>query len=181
MCSKPGGGTSQYFFTLIFFFSRCCGERLRLCLRSLLSAWRSRLPLLSRSLLLRFRSRSRLRLLELLRRWCLFSLSLSACLFSVNCLSNSSKSDIFQRRTPTRRRRVKEKELAEASLLTRSYQLCDYTPAPNTTEPVNIKLNSDQQHPNRSLKLQIYLIYIHPAGQKQRLNANERSPHRYKG
>lgn len=28
MCSKPGGGTSQYFFTLIFFFSRC-GERLR--------------------------------------------------------------------------------------------------------------------------------------------------------
>ncbi len=62
MCSNPGGGTSQYFFTLIFFFSRC-GERLpmeterstmtvfenikdlnfsnfylRLCLRSLLSA-----------------------------------------------------------------------------------------------------------------------------------------------
>lgn len=27
MCSNPGGGTSQYFFTLIFFFSRC-GERL---------------------------------------------------------------------------------------------------------------------------------------------------------
>lgn len=26
MCSKPGGGTSQYFFTF-FFFSRC-GERL---------------------------------------------------------------------------------------------------------------------------------------------------------
>ncbi len=116
MCSNPGGGTSQYLFTLIFFFSRC-GERLsmeterstmtvfenihafvklsvnvlkdlnlpnfylRLCLRSLLSPWRSRLPpllSLSWSRLLLFLSWSLLRLLEPLCRWCLFSLSLSA-------------------------------------------------------------------------------------------------------
>lgn len=105
MCSKPGGGTSQYLRTFFFFSWR--GERIsppcsslaplvKGLLRRRLSREALRWSRLRRSRLRLRRFRSRLRERLWLRFRCRFSLSRS-CLFSLSCRSNSSKSDMLRR------------------------------------------------------------------------------------